>query len=297
LRGRNKLASVDLIKIHTDISRRLELLPPNRRTAIERIFEHPNDYVLLSLRQLAHKLNEDPTTLSRGIRALGFHQYANFRNYLHERAITYATSADSLEHVSRRKGLPGLIESSLDCDIKNLVELRKNLNFVEITKVARKLWTARRIIVLASDMGVSLGAYLQYTLSMTGLAPLFVTTPGQMIHQTRSTAKSDVVFAITYGRGLVYTVEAVQQASRKSAYCVGVSDTLLSPIASYCRSFFLIPTDRVAFSDSYTASMGFMNALLVAVANTGSRSIYGILKEVAAEQRTGARFFLKDNKA
>jgi RpiR family carbohydrate utilization transcriptional regulator len=296
LPARKRITSIDLINIHSDISRRLELLPSNRRAPIQRIFQQPNDFVLLSLRQLAHKLKEDPTTLSRAIRALGFQQYADFRSYLHERAVTYATSTDSLEPVSSRKGLPGLIESSLERDIKNLVELRKNLNFAEMTTVARKLWTARRIIVLASDMGVSLGAYLQYTLSMTGLAPLFVTTPGQMIHQTRSSAKSDVVIAITYGRGLRYTVEGLQQASRKSAYCVGISDTLLSPIARYCRSFFLIPTDRVAFSDSYTASMGFMNALLVAVANTGPRSIYGILKEVAEEQRTGARFFLKDNK-
>jgi RpiR family carbohydrate utilization transcriptional regulator len=100
---------------------------------------------------------------------------------------------------------------------------------------------------------------------------------------------------VSYGRGLVYTVESLRQASRKGAYCVGISDSFLSPLVGLCDEFFITPTDRVSFADSYTAAMAFFNALLVAMANVRRKSIYPLLKEVAEEQRTGTRFYVKDH--
>lgn len=274
-----------------EIFRRLEFLPARRRTSIQPVFDAPREYVLLSLRQLARALRMDPSTLLRVLRSLGFRQFADFRAYLHERAVALATSIEAMEQRPQHSGLPGLIQNSLECDLKNLRELRNSLDPEKVVSLARKIWGARRVVILAGDMTASLGSYLEYTHSMLGFDMVTATTPGEMIHRTRPLNKQDVVIAITFGRGLIHTVEALRQASRKGAHCAGISDSYLSPIVGLCKDFFVTPTDRISFANSYASAMAFINALLVAVANLKRGAIYDRLKEVTEEQRTGARFY------
>jgi DNA-binding MurR/RpiR family transcriptional regulator len=274
-----------------EVSRRLDFLPEQRRRAIQPVFDTPRDYVLLSLRQLARKLALDPSTLLRNIRSLGFRQFADFRAYLHERAVALATSIEALDQHRQHSGLPGLIQSSIDCDLKNLRELRNSLDPQRLLSLATRIWSARRTIILAGDMTNSLGTYLEYTLAMLGFDAVTASTPGEMVHRTRAATKRDVVIAVTYGRGLIHTVDALRQASRKGAYCAGISDSFLSPIVGLCSDFFVTPTDRVSFANSYASGMAFINALLVAIANLKRQSVYSRLKEITEEQKTGARFY------
>jgi RpiR family transcriptional regulator, carbohydrate utilization regulator len=274
----------------SDISQRLEFLPASRRESIRPVFEKPGDYVLLSLRQIAKKLRADPSTVLRTLRALGFRHFADFRTYLHERVVAFATSSEPL-YAPSHSGPLGFIRSSVECDLDNLKRLKSSLEPGKVMTVAKRLWAARKIVVLSGDMTASLGRYLEYTLSMLGLSPFTATTPGEMIHRTRSVDRRDVVLAITYRRGLAHTVEAFQQASRKGAYCVGVSDSHLSPLMEFCDDFFVTSTDRVAFADSYVCGMAFINALLAAMVKLKTRSSHALLKETAEEQRTGQRFY------
>jgi DNA-binding MurR/RpiR family transcriptional regulator len=274
-----------------EIFRRLEFLPTHRRSSLQPVFDKPREYVLLSLRQLAHNLRLDPSTLLRVLRSLGFRQFADFRAYLHERAVALATSIEAMEQRPQHSGLPGLIQSSLDRDLNNLRELRNSLDPEKVVSLAKRIWSARRVVVLAGDMTASLGSYFEYTHAMLGFNMVSATTPGEMIHRTRPLNKQDVVIAITFGRGLIHTVEALRQASRKGAHCAGISDSYLSPIVGLCKDFFVTPTDRISFANSYASAMAFINALLVAVTNLKRQTIYDRLKEVTAEQQTGARFY------
>lgn len=279
------------IKAEVEIARSMGSLSAQQREFIQQTFEHPSDYVLLSLRQVARKLGVDPSTFLRWLRALGFRQYADFRTYLHERSIAQATSIEALEKTPHNSGVGGLINGSIQGDLKNLHALEKSIEPDRVLTFAKKLWTARRVVILAGDMSASLGVYLEYTLSMIGLNALHAATPGDMVHRTRSLQKNDVTIAITYGRGHIYTIDAFALAARKGAFCVGISDSYLSPIADVSNEFFLTPTDRVAFATSYTGAMAFINAVLVVLANLRKDSLYPILQEISEEQRSGGRFF------
>ncbi|MGC1782992.1 MAG: MurR/RpiR family transcriptional regulator [Acidobacteriaceae bacterium] len=285
------------IKAEAEIARNLESLSTQQREFILQTFERPGDYVLLSLRQVARKLGVDPSTFLRWLRVVGFHQYAEFRAYLHERSITQATSIEALEKTPHDTGLPALVRNSIQGDLKNLHALENLIEPARLLTLARKLWSARRIVILAGDMSASLGVYLEYTLSMIGFDATNAATPGEMVHRTRSVQKSDVVIAITYGRGHIYTIGALTQAARKGAFCAGISDSYLSPIAELCNEFFITPTDRVSFATSYTSAMAFVNAVLVVIASLRKQSLYPLLQEISEEQRTGDRFYQRNRVA
>jgi len=189
-------------------------------------------------------------------------------------------------------GMPEkLIRNSLDRDLQNLKQLRSELDPSRIVAVAKKLHESGRIVIIAGDMAVSLSNYLDYNLGMLGFDSVAATSPGEITHRIRHLKDSDVVIAISFGRGLRQTVEGLRQARSVNAYCIGISDTLISPVVRYSDQFFRTSTEKVMFADSYVASMAFLNALLVSCASVKRRRTVSILKKAEEEQRSGYRWY------
>ena len=262
-----------------------------RRELIRPVLEEPRRYVLLSLRGMARKLGCDAATLLRTIQAMGFKRYHEFQKYLHERSIAFSTSLDIwLEH-EPATGTPGLIRSSVERDIQNLQQLRSGLDPDRLIAVSKRLYEARRIIIIAGDVVSCVARFLNYNLSMLGLNSIGAYMSGEIVHQVRHLGKQDVAIAITFGRGLRQTVEGLKDAHGNGAFCVAVSDSYISPLLKFSDQFFVTATDRVSFADSYVAAMAFCNALLVACANVEKRRTIAILKKAEAEQRNGYRWY------
>src|SRR5215475_16173631 len=93
------------------------------------------------------------------------------------------------------------------------------------------------------------------------------TSSGEAAHVTRSAGKGDVVIAISFRRGLRQTVEGLRQARENGAYCVGITNTLVSPIGQFAHESFLTPIHTPSFGSSYVAPMGLFNAIVFACAN------------------------------
>jgi DNA-binding MurR/RpiR family transcriptional regulator len=133
--------------------------------------------------------------------------------------------------------------------------------------------------------------FLEYNLAMLGLNVSGAYMAGEIIHRVRHLNRQDTAIAITFGRGLRQTVEGLKEAHDNGAYCVGISDNYLSPLARFSDQFFIAATNRVSFADSYVAAMAFCNALLVACANTEPRRTVALLKQAEQEQRQGYRWY------
>ena len=59
------------------------------------------------------------------------------------------------------------------------------------------------------------------------------------MHKMRHVGLKDVVFAVSFRRGLRTTVEGLRQAHANRAFCVAVTDSLLSPLAEVANECFL----------------------------------------------------------
>jgi DNA-binding MurR/RpiR family transcriptional regulator len=157
--------------------------------------------------------------------------------------------------------------------------------------LAKRIYAARRITILAGDLASYMADYLGYQLNLLGL-PIFVAaTPGSITHTVRALTRQDLVLAISFRRGLKYTVEGTQQARLNGAYCVGISDTYLSPLARTCHEVFLASTDSVFFGASYAAPIALANAILTAVGEFRRSRTMEIVRELAEEQRRGSRWY------
>jgi DNA-binding MurR/RpiR family transcriptional regulator len=270
---------------------RIAHLSVKRQELIRPIQERPNDYVLLPIRSVAAKLGSDPATLLRVVRDMGFANYHQFKAYLHELSIAHATSLEGLKISNPSEtGLASQGRKVLDRDIHNLHALRNTLDMNRVAALAKRIYEARRILILGGDMAAVLAEFLDYKLTLLGLPVSHALTPGKTLHAVRSLNKKDLLIAVSFRRGLRQTVEGLQQAKARGAYCVGITDTFVSPLARFADECFLTSVEA-PFSNSYVAPIGFINVLFTICAHYRRSRTLTLFEEVDQEQRHGFRWY------
>ncbi len=273
------------------LGERIDKLTIKRQEIIRPILEHPRDYVLLSVRALAQRLGTDPATIVRIVRGLGFESYREFQHHLHEMSLAFATSLDTMQKTGHDGSMPAYIRDSIEQDAKNLQGLSNSLDARRMVNLAKRLYAARRIVLLAGDLASYLANYFEYQISVVGLPVYAATCSGRISHLVRSASKQDLIIAISFRRGLRQTVEGAKQAHERGAYCVGIADTFLSPLARECDELFIASIESTSFAASYTAPIALLNAILATCAHYRRAQTLVVAKEMADEQRKGFRWY------
>jgi DNA-binding MurR/RpiR family transcriptional regulator len=273
------------------LTERLASLSPRRRETIRPALEQPRSFVLLSVRDMAARLGSDPATIVRIARSMRFANYKAFQQFLHELSIANATSLDSMRATPKHASVTGIILDSLENDMRNLSALRNSIDLERLSSLAQRVYTAKRIILIGGDLAESLVQFFHYHLLVLGLPVQIATTSGHAAHISLSASPSDLVFAISFRRGLRQTVEGVQRARRGGAYCIGITDTYLSPITRHADEFFLASVEARSFGASYVAPLALINAILVACASHKRARTLTLLRQVEEEQKHGFRWF------
>ena len=274
-----------------NLAKRLSQLSSKRQEIIRPTFEHPREYVLLSVRAIAERLSTDPATIVRIVRGLGFPGYRSFQEHLHDLSLAFATSLDTMQASGHNGDMPAYIRECLELDVKNLQGLKNSLDSQRVVALAKRLYRARRIVVLGGDLASFLAHYLEYQISSVGLPVFAATSAGRINHVVRSCRKHDLVIAISFRRGLRQTVEGAQKSRACGAYCVGITDTYLSPLARECDEVFIASIQSTLFGASYTAPIALLNAILAACGQYRRPQTLAIAKQIAEEQLDGFRWF------
>ncbi|HXX99835.1 MAG TPA: MurR/RpiR family transcriptional regulator [Candidatus Limnocylindrales bacterium] len=277
--------------VSINLAERIEQLSTKRQEIIRPILEHPREYVLLSVRALARRLHSDPATVVRIVHGLGFESYKHFQRHLHELSLAFATSLDSMQQAGAAAVSNCPARDSIFRDLKNLQALKNSLDPKRFSTLAKRLYAARRIVIIGGDLAAVLAEYLGYHLTLLGLPVVVATSTGSVTHTVRSLSSKDLVIAISFRRGLRQTIEGAQQARRNGAYCVGITDTYVSPLARTCQEIFLASVESVSFGASYAAPVAFFNAMLTAIGAFRRSRTMEIVREVDEEQRKGSRWY------
>jgi RpiR family transcriptional regulator, carbohydrate utilization regulator len=273
-----------------NLPERIDHLSAKRQEIIRPILEHPREYVLLSVRAMAQRLGTDPATVVRIVRGLGFGTYREFQHHLHELSIAFATSLDALQAAAHHHDVPAYVRESLEKGLKNVQAVKNSVDAKRLTALAKRMYEARRIVIIAGDLAATLAEFLDYQFTFLGLPAFTGTSAGRTTHLVRTIGKRDVLIAMTFGRGLRQTVEGTQHARARGAYCVGIADTYLSPLARECQELFIASIESSWIGSSYCAPIALIDAMLAACAQY-KRPKLALVKEIAEEQRKGFRWY------
>jgi RpiR family transcriptional regulator, carbohydrate utilization regulator len=287
-----KKAPIKLSLPYDRLSKNLGQLTPKRQEIIRPVLQSPREYVLLNVRAMAQRLQTNPATIVRIVRALGFPSYKSFQQYLHDLSGIQSTSLAAMTAGRKTASGPaGLIQASLNQTQKNLSSFINGLDTARLLELAKRIYSAERILLLGGDLAASLITMTEYHWSVVGLPVFTATTTGRTSHVVRIMGERDLVIAMSFGRGLRQTVEGMQNARKNGAYCVGITDTYLSPIARFANECFITPVETVSFAVSYVAPVAFVDTLSAAIASLKRAKTMTLLKQADEEQRKGYRWY------
>lgn len=270
---------------------RLDELSPKRQAVIRPVLESPRDFVLLNVRDMARRLGTGPATIVRIVQGMGFESYKDFQHYLHDLSVTSATILDSMQAVGADTRMPKFLRGSRKQLQQNLAFVLEQVDLQQVLNLAQRIHEARRIFLLGGDMASSLVDYLEYHLTIAGLPVIAATTPGRSTHIVRSTGEGDIVIGISFRRGLRMTIEGIERAKAHGAYCVGITDSMLSPLARFSNEMVIVPTNSLSFAASYVAPIALIDLITAGVGNLRRKEVVDRLREADFEQKHGYRWY------
>lgn len=247
-------------------------LSSSRQRLLRQIIDESNETFFLSSREMGRRYNVDTATIIRTVQAIGYEKFADFAHDLREHFVNQITPYSAMKAAAQsNRSVADLVQRSVDQDLENLNLFRAALDPERIIEIAKQINQARRIVVLGIDFAASLACSLAYALVRLGYdADAPVGSSGSVQNKIRIMTPKDLLIAISFGRGLRVTIEAVQNARRRNVPSFGITDSDSTPIAKYCDSYLVAATKRTSFIDSYVAPTAAIHSILVACAHSQS---------------------------
>jgi DNA-binding MurR/RpiR family transcriptional regulator len=268
-------------------------LSGSRRRLIREILDNHEQTFFLSSREMAKRYNVDAATIVRTVQALGYERFADFAADLRQHFVRHITPYTVLKAATQEKrSVIDQVQHCLEKDEESLSVLRSNLETERAVALAKRIHGARRILVVGVDLAASLAWFLAYGLTPLGFdAEAPVGSTGNLQHKIDLLTKKDLMVAISFGRCLRETVEAVERAHGRGVPTFGITDSDLTPIALHCDDYLLASTGSPSLAGSYVAPMALLNTIIVACTHVRPKRALDMLSRTEQEYRTGPRWY------
>lgn len=263
-------------------------LNASRRQLLQAILDNADDNHFLSSRSLAKRYQVDKATIVRSIQALGYKRYAEFAADLRAHFVSRITPYTLMKSAAREKrSVAGHVEHSLEMDLHNLQALRSTLDADEVIQMAKRLGRAHRILIVGVDFAAGLSYLMAYALVSLGYnAEAPVGSAGNLHQKISLLGSKDLLIAISFGRCLQATVDAVLHARQNEVPTFGITDSEKTPIARFCDFFWVASIANPSFHGSYVAPFAAMDALFVACAHLQPKRSLALLRRKDQDSRS-----------
>jgi DNA-binding MurR/RpiR family transcriptional regulator len=268
-------------------------LSAGRQRLMRQILDEPQENFFLSSREMGKRYGVDSATVVRTVQAMGYKKFADFAHDLREHFVTQITPYTAMKAATQTsRSIVSRVNQSLEQDFENLQSLKATLDPDQIVELARQIHRSRRIIVLGVDFAVGLASSLTYGLVRLGCdAEAPVGHTGTVQGKVKILTSKDLLIAITFGRGLRETIEAVKHAREQGVPAFGITDNTKSALTKYCDQIIIASTARSSFLDSYVAPIAAINAILVACAHLKPKRALEWLEQSDKEYESGKRWY------
>jgi DNA-binding MurR/RpiR family transcriptional regulator len=175
----------------------------------------------------------------------------------------------------------------LEIEVNNLQALRSSLDTANVVEMAKRLNRARRIVVVGVDFAAGLAYLLAYGLVSLGYnAEAPVGSAGSLHQKISMLGTKDLLIAISFGRCLQATVDAVLHARQNSVPTFGITDSDKTPIARFSDFFWIASIANPSFHGSYVAPLAAMDSLFVACAHLQPKRALALLRRKDLDSRS-----------
>lgn len=253
----------DLLKIlHEKYSR----LSKGQKLIADFIINNYDKAAFMTASKLGDMVGVSESTVVRFAIALGFEGYPSLQTSLHELIKNKLTTVQRLSMSDDFSNQGTVLKKVLKSDIDNIRETIDEIDMNNFEKVINSVFEAKRIYIIGLRSSTALAGYLGFYLGLI-LDNVKVVSYGisDVFEQLLRVSKDDLVIGISYPRYSRRTLDALQYVRDQQCKIVGITDSMVSPIAAMADYTLVAKSNMATFVDSLVAPMSLINALIVAI--------------------------------
>jgi DNA-binding MurR/RpiR family transcriptional regulator len=244
--------------------------------------ENTNEALLLNATQIAKKAKVSEATLTRFIAAFSFSGYAAFKKEIGKQILNENSMTARLAKSAKMLGDRGsLFAEIMKGDISNIHSLRAAITDKQFDQAVTKIFTARNLYVLGLRTSFSCAFYLSFSLQLfLNNVKLISPNIGDIPERFIKANNKDVMVSICFRRYTHHTIKIAEQAKQKGVFILAITNSMLSPIAHLADMVLTVETDIPTFTQSYTAPICLLTALITAVSLRDKKATLNALDEL-----------------
>lgn len=243
-----------------EIAKKIPLLHGTSRIVAEDIVKNIETYMLSHLDDIARQLGISASSVSRGIKSLGFKGYPELQEQLRIHIKQELSPIARLKEGFDERS-PAL--SSLIHDRDSLNECIDQLELSKIESIASLLRKAPRVHVMGIRSATTVSEFFKLTLSqIRDNVFLIDLNQGTLPESLHLIEKKDVLLLVTFPRYSKPSIEVAKYAQKIGASIVVVTDTEASPAAVYADFLLTCEYESTSFFNSLVPALAITNAVL-----------------------------------
>ena len=267
------------------IAERFGQMSPAEQRVI-RFFENNREEVLIaSAAALAARAETSDATVVRAAKALGFAGLEDLRRTLADELRHSLSPVERLTRTLSEVGasLPTAFEATIDLHLRTLESLRRSVTIEAFEKAIDGIAGARRIVVFGLGPSAAIANYLVTQLIRFGLDAISLTNTGLLFaDDLRKLRHDDLVIMLAYGRVYGELAALLDEIERQKLRSFLITDTLAGRLQQRVDLILRVARGQADMLAMHTATLGFIEALLVGVATRRPAETLASLKALNA---------------
>jgi DNA-binding MurR/RpiR family transcriptional regulator len=260
------------------------------------ILRSPEAAQRLSISALAEACGTSAATVSRFSRDLGYHGFKEFQ--LDLATAVAKDEAFAPEDFPRGVSAEAIIHQVFECNQRSLSETERVVDHLALLRVAKAIRDAERVFLLGVGGSALVAREGVRRFLSLGLTAIALEDPYFQIFATSIVSRKDVVIGISHTGQTASVVEGIEQAARRRARTVALTNYPRSPLAA-ASQFRLITAYRehrvnAAVSSSRIAQMCVIDSLYFVLGSWSEALTKRIAHEV--EERTKKLLRIKEQR-
>lgn len=251
------------------IMERLADMSPAEQRVVRYFQAHREEVLIASAAGLAAKAETSDATVVRATRALGFSSLDELRRMLADELRRSLSPAERLTRTLGEVGddLSAAFEMTLDIHLRSLEGLRHSITNELFAKAVEGIVDARRIAVFGLGPSSAIANYLVTQLNRFGRDALSLTSTGLLFaDELQKLREGDLVMMLAYGRVYAELAALLDEIARRQLRSFLVTDTLAATLRRRVDLVLPVPRGHADMLSMHTATLGFVEALLVGIA-------------------------------
>ena len=251
------------------IVERLGQMSPAEQRVVRFFRDNREEVLIASAAALAAKTETSDATVVRATRALGFSGLEDLRRTLADELRNSLSPAERLTRTLGEIGssLSAAFETTLDIHLRCVESLRRSITPELFEKAVDGIAGARRVVVFGLGPSASIADYLVTQLVRFGVDATSLTNTGLLFaDDLRKLRDGDLVMMLAYGRVYGELAALLDEIDRRGLQSFLVTDTLAATLRPRVDLVLPVPRGHAEMLSMHTATLGFIEALLVGVA-------------------------------